>query len=130
MLETAKQLNAKKTAVLGYRDELFLNEEFAKYADVYVATEDGSCRNKGKCSGCNSGKSTGSRCDLCLRSDSDASCIEGICSSKSYHLLDFHGRENGMRNWCMSGLRLQIQKTSMRIPRYITNVSAKTDRYS
>ena len=29
MLETAKQLKAKKTAVLGYRDELFLNEEFA-----------------------------------------------------------------------------------------------------
>ena len=47
MLETAKQLNAQKTAVLGYRDELFLNEEFAKYADVYVATEDGSAGTKG-----------------------------------------------------------------------------------
>lgn len=47
MLETAKQLNAKKTAVLGYRDELFLNEEFAKYTDVYVATEDGSSGTKG-----------------------------------------------------------------------------------
>ena len=47
MLENAKQLNAQKTAVLGYRDELFLNEEFAKYADVYVATEDGSSGTKG-----------------------------------------------------------------------------------
>ena len=47
MLETAKQLNAQKTAVLGYRDKLFLNEEFAKYADVYVATEDGSAGTKG-----------------------------------------------------------------------------------
>ena len=47
MLETAKQLNAKKTAVLGYRDELFLNEEFAKEIDVYVATEDGSSGTKG-----------------------------------------------------------------------------------
>ena len=47
MLETAKQLKAQKTAVLGYRDELFLNEEFAKYADVYVATEDGSTGTKG-----------------------------------------------------------------------------------
>lgn len=47
MLETAKQLNAQKTAVLGYRDELFLNEEFAKYADVYVATEDESSGTKG-----------------------------------------------------------------------------------
>ena len=41
MLETAKQLKAEKTAVLGYRDELFLN------ADVYVATEDGSAGTKG-----------------------------------------------------------------------------------
>ena len=30
MLETMKQLDAKKIAVLGYRDELFLNEEFEK----------------------------------------------------------------------------------------------------
>ena len=47
MLETAKQLNAKKTAVLGYRDKLFLNDEFEKYADVYIATEDGSAGTKG-----------------------------------------------------------------------------------
>ena len=47
MLETAKQLKAEKTAVLGYRDELFLNDEFARYADVYVATEDGSAGTKG-----------------------------------------------------------------------------------
>lgn len=47
MLETAKQLNAKKTAVLGYRDKLFLNDEFEKYTDVYVATEDGSAGTKG-----------------------------------------------------------------------------------
>ena len=32
----------EKTAILGYRDELFLNDEFTRYADVYVATEDGS----------------------------------------------------------------------------------------
>ena len=32
MLETAKQLKAEKTAVLGYRDELFLNDEFTRYA--------------------------------------------------------------------------------------------------
>ena len=47
MLQTAKELKAEKTAVLGYRDELFLNEEFAEYADVYVATEDGSAGTKG-----------------------------------------------------------------------------------
>ena len=33
MLETMKQLDAKKIAVLGYRDELFLNEEFEKNGD-------------------------------------------------------------------------------------------------
>lgn len=110
MLETAKQLNAKKTAVLGYRDELFLNEEFAKYTDVYVATEDGSSGTKGNVLNAIQEKSAGSRCDLCLRPDSDASCIEGICSCKSYYLLDFHGRKNGMWNWCMSGMRLQIKR--------------------
>lgn len=47
MLETMKQLNAEKMAVLGYRDELFLTEEFQKQGDVYVATEDGSAGTKG-----------------------------------------------------------------------------------
>lgn len=47
MLELAKQLEGKKQAVLGYRDVLFLNEEFAPYGDVYIATEDGSAGTKG-----------------------------------------------------------------------------------
>ena len=47
MLETAKQLDAEKTMVLGYRDELFLNKEFEAYGDVYVTTEDGSAGTKG-----------------------------------------------------------------------------------
>lgn len=47
MLQTAKKLEAEATAVLGYRDELFLNEEFEKYCPVYVATEDGSAGTKG-----------------------------------------------------------------------------------
>ena len=47
MLETMKQLDAKKIAVLGYRDELFLNEEFEKNGEVYIATEDGSAGTKG-----------------------------------------------------------------------------------
>ena len=48
MLETMKQLDAKKIAVLGYRDELFLNEEFEKNGEVYIATEDGSAGTTGK----------------------------------------------------------------------------------
>ena len=40
MLELAKQLNCEKQIVLGYRDELFLYDDFKKYGKVYVATED------------------------------------------------------------------------------------------
>ncbi len=47
MLELAKQLQCQKTIVLGYRDELFLNDEFEKYGDVYIATEDGSAGTRG-----------------------------------------------------------------------------------
>lgn len=47
MLELCKQLDCKKTVVLGYRDSLFLKEEFEQYADVYVSTEDGSAGTKG-----------------------------------------------------------------------------------
>ena len=47
MLETMKQLEAEKIAVLGYRDELFLNEEFAKNGQTYIATEDGSAGTRG-----------------------------------------------------------------------------------
>ena len=47
MLELAKQLDCEKTVVLGYRDELFLKEEFEACANVAVATEDGSAGMKG-----------------------------------------------------------------------------------
>lgn len=47
MLELSKRLNCEKSIVLGYRDELFLNEEFEKYGNVYIATEDGSAGVKG-----------------------------------------------------------------------------------
>ena len=48
MLELAKQLKCKKQAVLGYRNaQMFLKDEFEQYADVYVATEDGSAGTKG-----------------------------------------------------------------------------------
>lgn len=47
MLELTKQLDCEKKVVLGYKDELFLNKEFQKYSEVYIATEDGSCGTKG-----------------------------------------------------------------------------------
>lgn len=47
MLQLAKELNCEKTAVLGYRDELFLLEDFKEVCDTYIATEDGSAGTKG-----------------------------------------------------------------------------------
>ena len=47
MLELAKELSCERTAVLGYKDELFLNEEFQACGPVYVATEDGSAGTRG-----------------------------------------------------------------------------------
>lgn len=47
MLELAKQLDAEKTVVLGYRTSTFLKEEFEEVCDVKIATEDGSQGVKG-----------------------------------------------------------------------------------
>lgn len=47
MLELAKQLDAEKTVVLGYRTSTFLKEEFEDICDVKIATEDGSQGAKG-----------------------------------------------------------------------------------
>lgn len=47
MLELAKQLPGEKDIILGYRDELFLNNELAQYGAVYIASEDGSAGSKG-----------------------------------------------------------------------------------
>ena len=43
MLELAKELDAEKHILLGYRDQdLFLQEDLGQYGQVYIATEDGS----------------------------------------------------------------------------------------
>ena len=48
ILELAKQLNAKKQIVVGYRDEhTFLREQFEENGEVYISTEDGSVGTKG-----------------------------------------------------------------------------------
>ncbi len=51
MVELAKELHEAKVSVIaiaGYRDgQLFLKEDLEKYAEVYVATEDGSAGVKG-----------------------------------------------------------------------------------
>ncbi len=47
MLELAKQLDAEKQLVMGYRDELFLTEELRANGELYIATENGSAGTKG-----------------------------------------------------------------------------------
>ena len=47
MLELAKQLDAEKHLVMGYRDEQFLTEEFQKNGSLFIATEDGSAGTPG-----------------------------------------------------------------------------------
>lgn len=47
MLELAKELDCEKQMILGYRDVLFLNQEFEPYGTVCVATEDGSAGTRG-----------------------------------------------------------------------------------
>lgn len=47
MLQLAKELNCEKQIVLGYRDELFLQDELSRYGDIYIATEDGSYGTRG-----------------------------------------------------------------------------------
>ena len=47
MLQLAKELKCQKQMVLGYRDKLFLNAEFARFGPVFVATEDGSAGTRG-----------------------------------------------------------------------------------
>lgn len=41
MLQLAKELSCEKSIVLGYRDEVFLNQEFEPYGTVYLSSEDG-----------------------------------------------------------------------------------------
>lgn len=47
MLQLAKELDCEKQMILGYRDSLFLLDEFKTQGEVFVATEDGSAGTKG-----------------------------------------------------------------------------------
>ena len=47
MVQTAKEVNADVTVISGYRDELFLTDDLKEHAQLYIATEDGSCGTKG-----------------------------------------------------------------------------------
>ena len=47
LLQLAKELKCEKQLILGYQDSLFLQEEFKRLCNPYVATEDGSYGTEG-----------------------------------------------------------------------------------
>ncbi len=47
MVELAKTLKCKKTVVLGFRDTIFLQNDFEGLGEVVIATDDGSAGTKG-----------------------------------------------------------------------------------
>lgn len=47
MLELAKELDCERQIVLGFRDDVFLYDEFQEFGKVYIATEDGSTGTEG-----------------------------------------------------------------------------------
>lgn len=47
MLQLARELTCEKQIILGYRDELFLQEDFKGLGNIYIATEDGSYGTEG-----------------------------------------------------------------------------------
>ena len=52
LLELARRMKCRKTIILGYRDSLFLADEFAAHGTVYLATEDGNAGTKGNVMDC------------------------------------------------------------------------------
>lgn len=52
MLKVSGELKGNKSIILGYRDILFLNDEFEKFGKVYCSTEDGSSGTKGNVIDC------------------------------------------------------------------------------
>ena len=81
MLELAKQLDAEKQLVMGYRDEQFLTEEFQKNGNLFIATEDGSAGTY-------------------------ASCCQAVCRRKSHCMLCIYGGADGLRSGSLPCLYL------------------------
>ena len=87
MLELAKNLNCEKQMVLGYRDVLFLNDEFEQYGRVYAATEDGSAGTKGNV------------IDAIRENGLDAEIIYACGPTPMLRALKAYAAEHGMECW-------------------------------
>ena len=99
-------------AVPATATRLFLDKRICqKTVTLYIATEDGTAGTKGNVMDAIRENASGGRCDLCLRTKAYASCNQGLCSRKRHSLLYLHGRAHGMRNRCLSGLRMPVQRS-------------------
>ena len=107
----------------------FLDEELSNYADVYIATEDGSVGTKGNV--LDAIKAHGLKADVifacgptpmlrALKAYAEEEGIECWLSSRGAD-----GLRCGSMSWHVSASPRKLTT----IPRYTTSVSARTDRY-
>lgn len=87
MLELAKNLECEKQMVLGYRDVLFLNQEFESYGPVFIATEDGSAGTKGNV------------LDAIRENQLDADVIYACGPTPMLRALKAYAAEHGIECW-------------------------------
>ena len=127
MLLLAKQLSALNNAeekeqspvitVLGYRDaQMFLREEFEKYAQVFIATEDGSVGTKGNV--LTAVKQEGIRADaICACGPMPMLRAVKAYAAQEDRLLHLPGGENGLRRRRLPRLRGEDDQGRRALPR-------------
>ena len=87
MLELARELDCEKQIVLGFRDELFLTEEFEAQGKVTIATEDGSAGTKGNV------------LDAIRENGLEAEVIYACGPMPMLRALKQYAKENGIECW-------------------------------
>ena len=87
MLYLAQKLQCEKQILLGFRDETFLTEEFEKYGQVYVSTEDGSAGVQGNV------------LDIIKAHELKADIIYACGPAPMLRAVKAYAREHGMEAW-------------------------------
>jgi len=87
MLALAKELRCEKDIIVGYRNELFLQEELARYGRVTIATEDGSAGIKGNV------------IDAIIKKGLSAKVIYACGPTPMLRAVKKYAKENGMEAW-------------------------------